>query len=559
VQLVTNIRRALFWLLFAAVSAFGQDNFSLCDINHDHAVNVLDAQAMASQALGTSVPANDLNVDGAVNVADVQTEINAILYGCPFYSITPRFAITTVSLINQGWVPSDIPSAGNLTILSAAVQSVSLVNQAWIPADVPSAGNVTSNAVNAISVSVVNQAWISADIPSPGDVRFDAGLLVSVNNAGAGGRTVPSLSALGLKVVAAGSSTTPVDLSTVNNGDALLAGQTVRFRVYPPEEALAGSDFLLARSDLLLAGSDFLIDGTPLRVHTPFEVMVTAPANASGFDLQAVIYSRDGRVWRTPPKHLLIVPDPGQTLSGRAVHAHGSAVRDDSSAVRGDSSATVSLAIGSLAIGSLAIGVRTNGLTAEYFRADKGIASWSDLSRPADKRGFVTAVNQPDSSAFGTDPFGTGFSGNYATRFRGEILVTMDGQHQFYLNAPLGSRLIVDGGTLTDTPPASFSPEAEAAVTLAAGWHTIEIDSYQPAFRANLQLSWRQPNSPREIVRPESLATEVGSLAVTDTNGWFRVNSFPNILNPLEWHTVPANTTIRVIAGPSNSEERPIQ
>jgi hypothetical protein len=102
VQPVTNIRRGLFLLLFAVVPALGQDNFSLCDINHDHAVNVLDVQAMNKQALGGSSPANDLTVDGVVNVVDVQTEINAILYGCPFYSVTPRFAITTVSLINQG-------------------------------------------------------------------------------------------------------------------------------------------------------------------------------------------------------------------------------------------------------------------------------------------------------------------------------------------------------------------------------------------------------------------------------------------------------------------------
>jgi hypothetical protein len=427
-----------------------------------------------------------------------------------------------------------------LTIHGAQVKAASVMNQAWIPADIPSAGNLISNAVNAKSVSVVNQAWISADIPSPGDVRFAAGFLVSVNNTGPGGRTVPSLAALGFKVVAAGSSTAPVDLSSVNDGDLLLAGQTVRFRVYPPEDALAGSDFRLAGSNFPIDGSDFLIDGKPMRVHTPFEVLVTAPANASAFDLQAVIYSRKGRVWRSPSKHLLIVPDPGQTLTGRAVHADSSAAASE-------------------AIGVRAIGVRTNGLTAEYFRADKGIASWPDLNRPADKRGFVTAVNQPDATAFGPDPFGTGLSGNYATRFRGEILVTMDGQHRFFLDAPLGARLIVDGGTLVDTPPGSFSPEAEAAVTLPAGWHTIEIDSYQPAFRANLQLSWQQPNSAREIVRPESLATEVGPLAVTDTNGSFDVSSFPTILNPLQWHTVPADSKVRVIPDQSISEERPIQ
>ena len=127
------------------------------------------------------------------------------------------------------------------------------------------------------------------------------------------------------------------------------------------------------------------MDGAALRIHRPFEVLVTAPANGAGFDLQAVIYQRDGRVWRTPPQaprgDCRYRPDGG-----------GRAVRGDRSMAAG------------------AIGVRTNGLAAEYFHAERGIASWADLNRPADKRGYVTAVNQPDSTALGSDPFGTSFT-----------------------------------------------------------------------------------------------------------------------------------------------------
>jgi hypothetical protein len=546
---VTHISRPVLLLLLlfsAAIPVLGQSNFSVCDINRDGAVNILDAQAMANQALGQSIPANDLTVDGVVNVLDVRTEIDAILYGCPFYSATPRFAITTVSLVNQAWIPSDIPSPGNLAITSAAVRGVSVVNQAWISADVPSAGNLTVNAAdappvsvvnqawisadipgagnltvnaaNAVPVSLVNQAWISADIPSPGDVRFAAGLLVSINNNATPG---PTVTAAGVKILGGGSSTALIDLASVHDGDGLIAGQTIRFRVYPPEESFAGSDFLL--------------NGTPLRIHAPFDVLLTAPANVAAVDLQAVIYAGDGRLWRTPGKHLSIVADPGRTLSGHALRSDGGIAM------------------------SAAIGVLANGLSAEYFRADTGLSSWSDLNRPADKRGYVTAVNQPDSSAFGADPFGTGFSGSYATRFRGQILVSTGGPHQFFLDAPLGARLTVDGSALIDTPAGVFSPESQAEIELAVGWHTIEIESYQTASRASLQLSWRQPNSGREIVRPEALAAELGSLAVTDSNGAFHLPTFPTILNPLEWHPVPADSHIRVVLAQSISEERPIQ
>ena len=101
---------------------------------------------MASQALVGAASANDLTSDGVVNIVDLQTEINAILFGCPFYSVTPRFAIATVSLVNQAWIPSDIPSPGNLAVHAAVGSPTSLVNQAWLPADIPSAGNLAVHA-----------------------------------------------------------------------------------------------------------------------------------------------------------------------------------------------------------------------------------------------------------------------------------------------------------------------------------------------------------------------------------------------------------------------------
>jgi probable HAF family extracellular repeat protein len=54
-----------------------------CDVNSDGATNVLDAQLMVNEALGTSKAANDLSGDGVVNVVDLQIDINAILgLGC---------------------------------------------------------------------------------------------------------------------------------------------------------------------------------------------------------------------------------------------------------------------------------------------------------------------------------------------------------------------------------------------------------------------------------------------------------------------------------------------
>jgi hypothetical protein len=56
---------------------------SMCDINLDGAMNVVDVQLEINEALGVTPAANDLNGDGQVNVVDVQIVINAALgLGC---------------------------------------------------------------------------------------------------------------------------------------------------------------------------------------------------------------------------------------------------------------------------------------------------------------------------------------------------------------------------------------------------------------------------------------------------------------------------------------------
>lgn len=56
---------------------------SLCDVDIDALVNVVDVQLMIDEALKAITPVHDLNHDGAVNVADVQIVLNAALgLGC---------------------------------------------------------------------------------------------------------------------------------------------------------------------------------------------------------------------------------------------------------------------------------------------------------------------------------------------------------------------------------------------------------------------------------------------------------------------------------------------
>ena len=430
-----------------AIQAFAQANYSFCDLNRDGAVDVVDARLMAREALGQASAANDIAGSGVVNAVDFQNEILGVLFGCPVYSLTPRYALS--------------------------------------------------------AVSVVNQAWTSPAIPSPGNLRFANSFVVTVNNTGTG----TSISA--------------IELASIQEIHPLIAGQTVRFRVSPPPGPIAGSDFL--------------IDGLPVRFHSSLELLLTAPYGIPGFEIQAVVYQSEGRIWRTPLHHFAIVADSGSSLDGRAEGAGGKPAY------------------------AAAIAVRSTGLAAEYFRADRGLASWLDLDRPADKRSFVTAINQPPAPPAGVDPFGTGFTGAYAVRLRGEILVTRDGGHEFFLESPLGGRLIVDGHVLADSPPGAFTTLLESGANLSAGWHGIEVDSYQSAAQASLQLSWRQPNSFRETIGPDSFATELGPVATADTGGRFHLESFPAILTPLRWHSAASDQTLHVIWNPRGTEERPNQ
>ncbi len=65
------------------VNQAGPTSYSLCDVNQDTFVNVMDVQRTINEALGTALAGNDLNADGKVNVADIQIAINAVLnLGC---------------------------------------------------------------------------------------------------------------------------------------------------------------------------------------------------------------------------------------------------------------------------------------------------------------------------------------------------------------------------------------------------------------------------------------------------------------------------------------------
>jgi hypothetical protein len=405
-----------------------------------------------------------------------------------------------VAVVNQAWIPADIPDP-RINISGALANPVAVLNQAWIPADIP---NPRINVSGALSspVAVLNQAWIPADIPSAGKIGFAASLVVSVNNTATGstglvqtGAVIPS--ALQTQSAAQASSRT-VEILSPSESATLLAGQTVPIRVNLP--------------DVTASGAEFSVNGAPWRATAPFEFLFTAPAGVSSVDLRAVVRATDGREWVTPLRHLLIVPDQGQTISGHVVSADGKPVP------------------------RAPVHILASGLAAEYFRFDQPLTGWPDLTgRAPDKQSYVSAVNQPNTSGvFGHDPFGTGFTGDYATRLTGRIRAQTPGNYIFYLQAHRGSRLLIDGRLLLEIPFVQNDPvETSTVALLSAGWHSIEVDHFESIGAPSLELSWQPPDSPREVVPQEAFQTDIDSSVATDAQGSFTAGPIPLSVAPL--------------------------
>jgi hypothetical protein len=419
--------------------------------------------------------------------------------------------LSRVSLLNQAWIPADIPSPGNVNI-SGVLTRVSLLNQAWIPADIPSPGNVTVNGV-LTRISLLNQAWIPADIPSAGTIGFAASLRVSLNNTAISGNAqLTQLARVESPLETASPAQTSVrtaEILSPAERSPLLVGQTVPIRVSLPE---TGANT-----------AEFLVNGIPWRSTAPFEFLFTVPAGVSSVDLQAIVRASDGREWVGPSRHFVVAADPGQTISGRVIGQDGRPIP------------------------GAQVHVTASGLAADYFRSDQPLAAWPDLTaRKPDKQSYISAVNQPNTGGlFGHDPFGTGFTEDYASRFTGRIQAVTPGNYIFYLQAHRGSRLLIDGKLVIEIPFAPNDPLEGSGVTLLdAGWHSIEVDHFESVGAPSLELSWQRPDSVREVVPQQALQTDVRVSATTDGQGSFSIGPIPLIVAPLTVSTESSGATV---------------
>jgi hypothetical protein len=301
----------------------------------------------------------------------------------------------------------------------------------------------------------------------------------------------------------------------------LFVGQTVPIRVNLPD---AGAN-----------ASEFMVNGMRWRSTAPFEFLFTVPAGVDSVDLQAIVRANDGREWVGPSRHFLVTADPGQTISGRILGRDGQPMP------------------------RTPVHITASGLAAEYFRFEQPLVAWPDLTGHApDKQSYVSAVNQPNTGGlFGHDPFGTGFSGDYASRFTGRIQAVTPGNYLFYLQAHRGSRLFIDGNLVVEIPFAQNDPvEGSGVALLGAGWHSIEVDHFESVGAPSLELSWQRPDSAREVVPQQAFQTDVRVSAITDEQGSFSAGPIPLVMAPLTVSTESPGATVVLNGNLPNERSR---
>jgi hypothetical protein len=232
-----------------------------------------------------------------------------------------------------------------------------------------------------------------------------------------------------------------------------------------------------------------------------------------------------GSVRGAPYNMLFTVPAGVPSLVFRAIVTLPSGAVASSSQVRmpvvSDGGAPVKLPL--LKRGGTAT-LFAGGLKAEYFAFPQPQAAIPSLDGLAPRNaGFVTAVNQPNPGAiFGDDPLGAGLPGDFAARFSGELWAEGGGDYHFWLTARNAAELRIDGKTVAAASIAMGTPaETAGAVTLAPGWHKIEILYLRAVGMESVRLEWKQPGAPRQVVSPRYLRTALDGVSVDHVPAMF--------------------------------------
>jgi hypothetical protein len=136
-------------------------------------------------------------------------------------------------------------------------------------------------------------------------------------------------------------------------------------------------------------------------------------------------------------------------------------------------------------------------------RPDSGLTR----TRYEGARSSLADLHESTAAAFdnvaGFDVSGAGE--NVAFAFRGNLEVPADGVWTFFLSSDDGSRLLVDGRLVVDNDGAHGMQEKGGAIGLRAGWHALELQWFNGAGGAGLEVGWSGAGLARQPIPDERL------------------------------------------------------
>lgn len=137
------------------------------------------------------------------------------------------------------------------------------------------------------------------------------------------------------------------------------------------------------------------------------------------------------------------------------------------------------------------------GLKYTYYENDKEWEILPDFSALAPVRKGLVA--EPSLLALETA------DGNYGIRFEGNIQIEEPGEYTFYTNSDDGSRLWIDSKPTVDNDGNHGNIERSGKRELEKGLHRIRVDYMQGHGGAFLEVLWKGPGIPKQVIPPDVL------------------------------------------------------
>ena len=94
---------------------------------------------------------------------------------------------------------------------------------------------------------------------------------------------------------------------------------------------------------------------------------------------------------------------------------------------------------------------------------------------------------------------------NVACVFRGNLELPADGLWTLATRSDDGSRLFLDGRLVVDNGGTHGMQEAQGTIGLKAGWHALEVQWFNAAGGAGLEVSWSGPGTVQQPIPAERL------------------------------------------------------